>query len=1478
MPDPAPDDVFAPTAVDALVARPPTSRRLRNAAERYAVAVAIAGLAIGIRWPLLPVLGRDVPYLTFFPAVAAAAIACGIGPAIVTALLSAAAVTYFLLDPPGSFEIQTARQITGLVLFLAVDAVLIVLAERARRATARAAATAAAARAAMDRITDGIAVFDREWRYAYVNEAACRLSGRPPEHLIGRVLWEAFPELAGTDHERHLRRAMAEQVPARYVSYYPDRGVWVEGRAYPSAAGLTLYARDATAEQLAERRRVALSAAADAVGPTAAPAEALAALNRAAADALGVPRVIVGDVDPSGEFIAPLDDHNAGLPPVTGRHRLHDFGAPQVADLRAGRTVAIADVDADPRVGPAAAARYAGHGCRAFVNVPLVRDGRLVAVFGVHAERPRAWASADVQLAQDLAARAWAVVEAARAARAVHDSEQRVRDSEARLRLAAAAGNVGVWDWDVATNRIEWTDQVYAIHGMEPGTFSGRLDDLFPLYHPDDRDTVRASIGRAVADREAYAIEFRIVRPGGEVRWVMANGRAEYGPDGAPARMRGVVIDVTDRRAAEEARRASEQRYRALVEASPLSVQVLDRAGRTLAHNRAFAELWGVTKADLDAMGYRILNDPELERRGLIPLVRRAFAGETVNLPAVPYDRTHVNAAGGVRWVEAVAYPLKDEAGDVEQVVIVQADVTARMEAQAALATSTERLELAQRAAHIGVYDWDVPNGRLVWNDEEQRIFGLDPGAFGGRIEEWSASLLPEDRERMQAELAAAMARRQADMDFAFRIRRRGDGQVRWIEGSGRFMYDQAGRPLRMVGVNLDATDRRRAEDELRLQSRVLESMTEGVSLSDESGVIVYTNPAEDRMFGYAPGELLGMHVTVQNAYPPEENARVVADVIETLQRTGTWAGEWRNRRKDGTEFYTRAHISALERDGQRYWVCVQRDVTEQRAAAAALAASEERLRLALAASRLGDWAWDARTDALQLGPRTRELLGVAADAPLTFAAFLDVVHPGDREQVRAAADAAVGGRADYDVEHRCVWPDGSVRWVAVRGRAFYDDRTGEPLRMVGVAQDVTDRKTDEQRRAALLAAERSAREQAEHAVRMKDEFLATLSHELRTPLNAILGWSQLIRAGALADAEMRQAIEVVERNARVQAQLVEDLLDMSRIVSGKLRLDVRPTDLTAVVEAAVETVRPAAEAKEIRVACQLDPAAGNVSGDASRLQQVAWNLLSNAIKFTPKGGQVQVVLRRAASHVELVVSDTGQGIAADFLPHVFDRFRQADATTTRRHGGLGLGLAIVKNLVELHGGTVTATSEGDGRGATFTVRLPVTAVRNEAGDDDGGTARANGDPGAVGEPPTAGDTTAGLLRGVTVLAIDDDADARELVRRVLEGCGARVVVVASAAEGLASAAARRPDVIVCDIGMPLEDGYDFIRALRARPAAAGGRTPAVALTAFARPEDRTRAVFAGFAVHLAKPVDGRELIAHVAGLAGRTGAAAGGE
>jgi PAS domain S-box-containing protein len=540
----------------------------------------------------------------------------------------------------------------------------------------------------------------------------------------------------------------------------------------------------------------------------------------------------------------------------------------------------------------------------------------------------------------------------------------------------------------------------------------------------------------------------------------------------------------------------------------------------------------------------------------------------------------------------------------------------------------------------------------------------------------------------------------------------------------------------------------------------------------------------------------------------------------------------------------------------------VFRDATEQRRAEAAVAEQREWLETTLESIGDGVIATDVRGQVVFMNPIAEHLTGWrGADVhgrPCTEVFNIVNEHtrrPVENPVTRVLAEGTVVGLANHTL---LIAADGTERPIDDSGAPIRND-DGRIVGVVLVFRDVTDRRRAEVERHAaaaererLLDAERIARTEAERASRVKDEFVAMVSHELRTPLNAILGWTQLMMRSRHDPAVVERGLDVVARNTRLQAQLISDLLDISRIVSGKLRLDVQSVALDSVVTDAIEAVQPEAAAKGVDIRRTLGDGVGQVAGDPGRLQQVVWNLLSNAIKFTPSGGHIGVTLRRVDSHAEITVADTGAGINAEFLPHIFDRFHQADRSITRRFGGLGLGLSIVKHLVELHGGTAHVDSGGEGKGATFTIKLPTSNVVDAP---EGAMPSANVNE-AVQDLP---------LDGIRVLLVEDEADTREFVTRLLETHRARVLSAASAAEALSLFAAEVPDIVVSDIGLPGVDGYDLMEEIRRKSVADGGGVPAIALTAYARSEDRTRALLAGYQAHLAKPVEPSELVATVA-------------
>jgi PAS domain S-box-containing protein len=667
-------------------------------------------------------------------------------------------------------------------------------------------------------------------------------------------------------------------------------------------------------------------------------------------------------------------------------------------------------------------------------------------------------------------------------------------------------------------------------------------------------------------------------------------------------------------------------------------------------------------------------------------------------------------------------------------------------------------------------------------------------------------------------------------------------------------------------------SDKRKAS--LRRSEERFRVLVEGVRdyaifMLDPEGRIVTWNSGAELIKGYRADEIIGQHFS--KFYPPEAlKSDLPGHELRVASSEGRLEDEGWRVRKDGSLFWANVVITALrDRGGDLLgFAKVTRDLTQRREHDELVGQSEERFRLLV--EGVSDYAifmldvnghvatWNSGATRIK-GYRADEIIGEH------FRKFYpqEAVESGWPEhELRVAA--AEGRFVDEGWRIR---KDGSQFWAHVTITALRDE-AGRLRGFAKLTRDLTERKRTEAlevsgaEREQLLEAERGARMLAQRTARMKDEFLATLSHELRTPLNAILGWSQLLRKDGIAKPDdLQRGMEIIERNARAQVRLIDDLIDLSRIMSGRFRLDVQQLSLLEIVRGALDSIEPAAQTKGVRLESVLDPRSVIVSGDPARLQQVFWNLLSNAVKFTPKGGKVQVLLQRVNSHIELSVADTGIGISAGFLPHVFERFSQKDSSTHREYGGLGLGLAIAKQLVDLHGGSIHAKSMGEGHGATFVVVLPLIMLAQHTDRSARVHPTAEDLPEAVPVPK---------LDGVRALVVDDEADARELIQRVLEKQGASVTLAGSAEEALRMLQSYQPDVLISDIGMPGMDGYQFMKRMRAgEPGQL--RTPALALTAFARADDRKHAILAGYQAHLAKPFDMAELAIVVAGLVGRT-------
>ncbi|MBW4425589.1 MAG: PAS domain-containing protein [Nostoc desertorum CM1-VF14] len=886
------------------------------------------------------------------------------------------------------------------------------------------------------------------------------------------------------------------------------------------------------------------------------------------------------------------------------------------------------------------------------------------------------------------------------------------------------------------------------------------------------------------------------------------------------------------------------------------------------------------------------------------------------------------------------------------------------------------------------LYIYDLIEQRNSYiNYEIAQGWGYTPAEIQAMGKELFTQLLhSEDLARLPSYFEKFNSAAQGEvLTFEYRIRH-SNGEWRWF-CSYDTVYSRTaeGLPQYLLGIAFDITERRHIEISLRQSNERFELAAAAVNCliydwEIHRGSVERTQGLTE-VFGYTQQETEPTFEWWQQLIHPDDQQRVNDQFIASMNSGNRYNIEYRVRHKDGRYLWVVDQGFAVrDANGQVVRVVgASTDITEQQVALrerqrveANLRESEERIRLATTAAELGMWFWNITTNELIWTEKCKQLFGLAPEVEMDYELFLNCIHPDDCQRINEAIARSFQEKVECDIEYRSVWPDGTIHWIATKGRVFYD--TEKPARMMGTTQDITQRKQAEndlrQRetqlrrlvdsniigiifatpdciteaneaflemvgysREELLAGkicrphitppeyhtfddlgleqlltvgvctpyekeyickdgsripiliggalverdptswicfildltprkqlEQALRQQAEElkqANQNKDEFLAILSHELRSPLNPILGWSSLLKSRKFDEATTNRALETIERNAQLQIQLIDELLDVSRIIRGKLNLTFATVNLVAVIDAALETVRLIAQTKSIQISIQLDPNVGRVLGDYYRLQQVVGNLLSNAVKFTPRNGSVEVRLsltRELNSNSALIqVKDTGQGISPEFLPHIFEYFRQADSSTTRKFGGLGLGLAIVRHLVELHGGTVTAASPGIGQGAIFTVKLPVMKESEGVGE-----------AGGAEEAEEAGEEfDSSLLFGLRVLIVDDDADTREFLHFLLQQNGALITLAASATEALAVIVKTVPDLLISDLGMPEMDGYSLIRVLRAM----GGEIPAIALTAYARDSDRDRVLAAGFQKHVAKPVQPTELLTSIADL-----------
>ena len=796
-----------------------------------------------------------------------------------------------------------------------------------------------------------------------------------------------------------------------------------------------------------------------------------------------------------------------------------------------------------------------------------------------------------------------------------------------------------------------------------------------------------------------------------------------------------VVAEITDRKQAKRVMQQSEAIFRRLFESNIFGVAIGDFTGRIAYANDSLLNMVGYTRLDVlsGTMRWDRMTPPEY-------LHLDALAGQELRASGVatPFKKEYIRKDGSRVPILMGGTTLCPDKQEPETIVAFYIDLTEISRVEAELKNNQQRLQIAQQAGKIGTFEWNVQTNEVACTPELEALYSLPIGGLGS-YQNWVEMLHPDDRAVTEQQVQAAAASGE-ELNIEFRICRP-DSSIGWIACRAKVFQDEIGLPVRMIGVNVDISDRKQAEEARSQINQTLEALIQACPLAitvlgADDGIVKMWNPAAERIFGWSESEAVGQFVP---SIPADKREEFMAN-LKGIRAGNAIAGvETQRQRKDGRSI------------------------------------------------DIGLWATPVR------------------------------------------------------------------------------DGKGN-INCMSIVADISDRKQVEAELAQLLDREQAARAQAEAINRQKDEFLATLSHELRTPLNAILGWAQMLRGRPYTADSLACGLEAIERQSRVQAQLVEDLLDVSRIIQGKLALKSGWFVMRKTIELALGSVSFAAQAKSVTVSSEFDPAVSLMWGDAARLQQVISNLLTNGVKFTPAGGSVHLRLSRdfgysiadlrldngataansgspaSNQYVQIQVSDTGKGISAEFLPYVFDRFRQADGSITRADSGLGLGLAIVRHLVELHGGTVRAESPGEGLGAIFTVMLPLKQRRSQQPQ--------------LTEASNLPQIRQDVLAGLKVLVVDDEPDNREFLVAALQQLGATATAAASVAEAIDILQQSPPDILVSDIGMPVEDGYSLIRKVRSSASEKIKRLPAVALTAYASKQDRDRAIEAGYNEHLAKPID----------------------
>jgi PAS domain S-box-containing protein len=1082
-------------------------------------------------------------------------------------------------------------------------------------------------------------------------------------------------------------------------------------------------------------------------------------------------------------------------------------------------------------------------------------------------------------------------------------SDDRLRSSEARLELAMRSAQMGDWNLNLITHKAYWSSRGLELLGLPPDFTDCSSDVLTAIIHPDDRASCSHAIAAAIESGGDYQQEFRVVWADGSVHWLADQGQVFYDESGQAVRMMGIAFDITDRKQAqlnEQFLNALDRRLRQLSDPAAMAWEVVSRLGEYLKVDLCFwhtinlqAETTTVQQdwhlADIES----VRGDYRLSEYILPQMIDHYQTGQPLIIEDVTtHDYTtsvadnflqhSVRAILGIPWIESGRWVAalsvnsrsvrrwrSDEVELLQEIVGRLWSIIEQTQSVQALREQEEQTRLATQAADLGMWFWNLTTNELVWTDRCKALFGIAP-TIEMTYEVFLNALHPDDRDRTHATVTRALEE-QVEYDIEYRTVW-SDDSIHWIAAKGRGYYDAAGQPVQMMGTAQDISDRKQAEIALQQLSVELDQQVQRFdAVISAIPDFIYTFDLEGR-FRYVNQPLLDLWQRTfeesvgKNLYELDYPLELADRLQRQMQQVITTRQPLRDETPYTSAFGTRAYeyiiVPMLDADGSVKGIAgTTRDITDRKQAEQALRENEQRFLTLSQASPITIFQFDANSACIYINPRWTEMTGYSAEAALGIG-WIETLHPDDRDRLTQEWlqwSQTAQSQDLYQNEGRIVRSDGSTMWYSIEALPVVD-ANDSVTGYIGTLSDITDRKQAE------IALQQQTKELTEMN-RLKDEFLAALSHELRTPLNPILGWTQMMQAQRLTPAKTAEALEIIDRNVRQQIRLVDDLLEISRVVQGKLKLELRSMDLATTLQNAIDTVQSAAQAKAITLELR-GLASLPLIADSDRLQQVFWNLLSNAIKFTPEGGRVEVDLSATGEtnrYAQVWVMDTGVGIAPEFLPYVFERFRQADGSITRKYGGLGLGLSIVQQLVELHGGKVTVDSPGIDRGAAFTVILPIP----EAFVNQVPTADLNL-PTTVQSPAldqTQFDSTP-VLTEIRILALDDDPDSLDLLSFLLEQYGAVVTAVTSPRSAIELIPKQSFDLIISDIGMPELDGYEFMQQIRALPQ--GRAIPALALTAFVYQEDQAKAIQAGFQAYITKPVNPIELLEGVTQLVNR--------